>query len=72
MVNEAVSGLIQIRIFKRRFKLLKDFTALVDNLSRGNLTSWFTSRAFSVNVTYVSIIILTIGEIMGIANIENS
>ena len=72
MVNEAVAGLIQIRIFKRRFRLLRDFTVLIDRLSRGTYTYWNSQRAFAVNVAYLSLIVLIIGFIMGIANIENT
>ena len=72
MVNEMVSGLIQIKIFNRRFNLLKDFTALVDHSLRATLSFWFCSRAFGVYISYFSLLVTIIGFIMGIANIENS
>ena len=69
MVNETVSGLIQIRIFNRRFQLLKDFTNLVNRMLRGTLTFSFCSRAFGVYIAYVSLTAAVIGFILGIVNI---
>ena len=72
MVNEVVSGLIQVKIFNRRFKLLQDFTGLIDRLFRGTMSFWLCSRAFGVYIAYFSLLVTIIGFIIGVANIENS
>ena len=69
-VNEVISGLIQIRIFNRRGSILKKFNRIVDESFRSTINFWICSRTFGVYGSYISMIILIIGFILGIRNIE--
>lgn len=66
MVGEMISGLIQIRIYGRRFKLLQEFADKVNDSLRANLCFWMLSRAFGVLVDYFVIVIMIAGWVLGI------
>lgn len=67
MVSEMISGLVQIKIFGRRFFLLQEFSDKINHSFRGNICFWNLSRAFGANINYFSILIMWIGWIIGIA-----
>lgn len=69
MVGEMVTGLVQIRIFNRRFALLKDFANKVNDSLRATLSFWILSRAFGVFINYFAIVIMVAGWLIGIINI---
>ena len=71
-VNETISGLIQIRIFKRRGSLLKEFTDIANTSFRASINYWFITRVFGVYSHYITAIIMTIGFALGIRNIETN
>jgi hypothetical protein len=62
-----ISGLVQIRIFERRYDLLAEFAKKVNIVFRGNMCFWNISRAFGANISFVSIIIMFVGWVIGIA-----
>ena len=64
--NEATSSLAQIRIFNYRGNMLRQFSKIVNNMSRANLAYWNCSRAFGANVCYFSILILIMGYVIGV------
>ena len=66
MVAEMITGLIQIRIFGRRYDLLNQFSKVINASCRGTITFWNLSRAFGANVVYVSLIVMWLGWIFGI------
>ena len=66
MVGEMVTGLIQIKIFKRRMVLLKNFAYKVNESLKANLSFWILSRAFGAFVNYFAVIIMTVGWIIEI------
>ena len=66
MVGEMVTGPIQIKIFKGRMALHKDFAYRVNESFRANLSFWILSRAFGAFVNYFAVIIMTAGWIIGI------
>lgn len=66
MVREMVLGLIQIRIFKRRASLLKEFSQKINQSLRCNFSNLSLNRGFSVVLSYFSILMLWIGIIIGI------
>ena len=69
-VSEVISGLVQIKIFGRRKTLLEDFTTVVNNSYRSTINFWTTTRVFGVYSSYISLIILIIGFMLGVRNIE--
>lgn len=69
-VNETISGLVQIKVFQRRKTLLKEFAKIVNNSFRSSINFLVCSRAFGVYVSYFSLVILMVGLIMGILNIQ--
>ena len=66
MVAEMITGLIQIRVFGRRYDLLNQFSKVINASCRGTIAFWNLSRAFGANVVYVSLIVMWIGWICGI------
>ena len=66
MVGEMITGLIQIRIFKRRLSLLQEFAKALDSSFRGNICFWNISRAFGANINSFTAVIMWIGWIIGI------
>jgi ABC-type multidrug transport system fused ATPase/permease subunit len=66
MVNEMISSLIQIRVFKRRFYLLNEFVKKINASFSCNICYWTVSRAFGANINYVSMILMWIGLVIGI------
>ena len=71
-VNETISGLVQIRLFHRRKSLLQEFASKVNDSFKSSINFLVCSRAFGVYVSYFSLVILMIGLIMGIRNIETN
>lgn len=65
-----ISGLIQIRIFKRRFALMTQFADKLNQSFRANLCYWSLLRAFGANGNYFTVIIIWIGWIIGIAAVK--
>lgn len=61
-----ISGLVQIKIYNRRYQLLQEFAQRINNSLRANICFWNLSRAFGSNINYVSVIIMWIGWIIGI------
>ncbi len=61
-----MSGLVQICIYKRRPSLLNEFARTLDDTNKANLSFWAVSRAFGTYVSYVSILILFIGFMIGV------
>ena len=71
-VNEMLSGLIQIKIFKRRKSLLIKFANLCNSSLRGNLSFWGSTRVFGAYISYFGLLVLIIGMMIGISNIEKT
>ena len=69
-VDEVLSGLIQIRVFKRRRSILHEFTKTVNDSCRATLNFWHTTRVFGVYSSYISMLVLIAGFVLGIRNIE--
>lgn len=69
MVNEVVSGLVPIKVFKRRYSFLKKFSKLVNNMFRGTLSYWLTITAYSTYISYVTALLLMIWFLLGLYNI---
>ena len=69
-VNEVVSALIQIRLFNRRKGLLQEFSHFVDQSYRATVNFWICSRAFAICISFVSGLVLLIGFVIGVRNIE--
>lgn len=72
MVNEILSGLVQIKIFNRRKALLSKFARLCNNSLRGNLSFWGSTRVFGTYITYFALIIFMIAMMIGVSNIEKA
>ena len=70
MVSEMISGLIQIRVFKQRGRLLAEFAHKVNESLRANLCFWILSRAFGAFVNYLAIIVMTVGWMIGIIEVS--
>ena len=66
MVGEMITGLIQIRVFRQRARLLAEFAHQINQSLRANLCFWILSRAFGAFVNFFAIIIMTVGWIIGI------
>ena len=71
-VNEVISGLVQIRVFNRRRKLLQEFNNIVNDSYRSTINFWICSRTLGVYGSYISLIILIIGFVLGVRNIESN
>ena len=69
MVNEILSALTQIKVFRRRKYLIGEFARLSNNSLRANLSYWGCTRIFGAYLSYVFIAILIIGILIGIKNI---
>ena len=71
-VNEILSGLVQMKIFNRRKSLLEKFSKLCNSSLRGNLIYWGSTRVFGAYLSYFGLIVLIIGMMIGISNIQNA
>ena len=69
-LNQVISGLVQIKIFGRRRTLLEEFTNIVNDSYRSTMNFWYTTLIFGVYSTSVSLLILIIGFVLGVRNIE--
>lgn len=67
MVGNMISGLIQIKIFNRRPYFLAEFAKKINESLRANLCLWSLSRGFAANISYVSVITIWLGWVMGVA-----
>ena len=70
MVNEMLTGLIQIRIFRRRYSLLLEFAKILNQSFQVNICYWSLLRVFGVWINYFTVIIMWIGWIIGLAAIK--
>ena len=69
-VGETLTALVQIRIYERRFKLIKDFGQKLNESLKANLCFWNLSRAFAINTNTFSVLMMCIGCIIGIAVVK--
>ena len=69
-VDEVISGLIQIRVFSRRRSILQEFTKTVNDSYRATVNFWSTTRALGVYISYISMLVMIVGFVLGIRNIE--
>ena len=49
---------------------MQEFTKIVNDSYRATMNFWHTTRAFGVYITYISVLILMTGFILGVRNIE--
>ena len=62
-----INGLVQIRIFNRRFFLLNEFVRRLNNSFRANINNSNISRAFGIIANYISSLLIWIGWIIGLS-----